>query len=341
MINKKDFFMPAEWHKHTATWLAWPYDKITFPNRVEKVENVFASIIYHLHQNETIELLVLDENMKQKACKLLEAKNVDLNKIKFHIVDYADVWLRDYGPTFLMHKNENKTAWVKWKYNAYGEKFPDLLKDDNVFYQLKDYINAPMFEPGIVMEGGAIEVNGKGTLMTTEECLLNPNRNPNLDKNQTEEFLKNYLGIKKIIWLSKGIVNDHTDGHVDEVARFVNENTIAMAYEDDKNDPNFKILDDNFKILQNATDQDGNPFKLIKLPMPKMNYDDQEKAPVSYTNFYIANNLVLVPQFNHENDSKTINIIQSIFPDRKVIGIDSTDLIYGGGSIHCITQQQP
>lgn len=331
--------MPAEWEQHKSTWFAWPHDPITFPDRVEKVEKIFTTIIYHLHQNELINLLVLDDAMQAKVSKIFKAHNISIDKIIFHQTDYADVWLRDYGPTFVI--NKNKSAWIKWNYNAYGNKFPDLLKDNKVFLHLKNQIKAPMIEAKVFMEGGAIDVNGQGVLLTTEECLLNTNRNPTLNKKQTEEYLKNYLGVKKFIWLGKGIINDHTDGHIDEVARFVNANTIVCAYEEDRNDPNFAILDHNFHILQKATDQNGKPFNLIKLPMPKMDYDNEERAPVSYANFYIANNLVLVPQFNHENDEPALAIIKKLFPNYHVIGIDCTNLIYGGGTIHCITQQEP
>jgi len=331
---EQGFFMPAEWEPHKATWLAWPYDTTSFPDRVEKVEQVFASIIYHLHKTELIELLVLDKAMQNRALALLKQYHIDLNRIIFHVIDYADVWLRDYGPIFLINK-EHKLAWSKWHYNAYGEKFPELLKDDKVPYQIQNYINLPNFQVDMVLEGGAIEVNGQGHLLTTEECLLNPNRNPNLTKQQIEQNLQQYLGVKKIIWLNQGLINDHTDGHIDQIARFVNHDTIAVAYENDQNDPNFAILDNNYRILQN------NPFNLIKSPMPKMYYADGSRAPSSYTNFYIANELVLVPQFNYHQDKEALDIIQSLFPERKAIGIDCTDLIYGGGAVHCITQQQP
>jgi agmatine deiminase len=333
------FFMPAEWEQHLSTWLAWPHDPITFPDRVEKVEAVFTAIIYHLHQNELINLLVLDAETQNHAAKTLKTHGVNLDKIIFHQTDYADVWLRDYGPTFITNKQQQ--SWIKWRYNAYGNKFVDLLKDDQVFHELQHKIKSPMISADIFMEGGAIEVNGNGVLLTTEECLLNPNRNPTLNKNQTEEYLKKYLGVKKIIWLEKGVINDHTDGHIDEVARFVDTNTIVCAYEEDQTDPNFAILDQNWHTLQNATDQNNRLFKVIKLPMPKMDYDNDERAPVSYANFYIANNLVLVPQFNHKNDKRALEIIKEVFPNRVVVGIDCTDLIYGGGTIHCITQQEP
>ncbi len=204
----KKFLMPAEWETHAATWMAWPYDTITFPGRIEKVEKIFSLIIYYLHHNELVNLLILNKEMQHRATKILKSNKVDLKKIIFHIIDYADVWIRDYGPTFLttpssrgLTAGSSKLAYVKWKYNAYGEKFPDLLKDDKVISQLK--INYPKFEPKIIMEGGAIDVNGNGLLITTEECLLNPNRNKNLTKKHTEKYLMQYLGVNKIIWLKR------------------------------------------------------------------------------------------------------------------------------------------
>lgn len=330
--------MPAEWEQHKATWLAWPYDEITFPDRVEKVEQLYALIISHLSSNEIVNLLVLDKAMQTRVKALLAPYEIKLDNIIFHLINYADVWMRDYWPTAVI--NNNKFAWIKWRYNAYGNKFPDLLPDDRAFEQIKLSVDMQNVVADIYMEGGAIETNGAGILLTTEECLLNPNRNPQLDKKTTEEYLKKYLGVNKIIWLKKGLLNDHTDGHIDEIARFVNPNTIVCAYANDRRDPNFEILDENFRILQAASDHNGNLFNLVKLPMPKISYDDGEQAPASYANFYIANKVVLMPTFAHENDVVALQIIQKLFPERKVIGIDCTDLIYGGGTIHCITQQE-
>jgi agmatine deiminase len=332
------FIMPAEWERHKATWLAWPYDPITFPDRVKKIEQLYALIISHLSVSEIVNLLVLDDAMEINVSALLLTQQVKLDNVIFHRADYADVWMRDYWPTLVI--SNQRTAWIKWRYNAYGHKFPDLLKDDLSFFQLKDTIESPIIEAGIFMEGGAIEVNGAGILLTTEECLLNPNRNYELDKKQTEEYLKKYLGVKDIIWLKKGLVNDHTDGHIDEIARFVDANTIVCAYEEDVNDLNFAILDENFEVLQNAVNPESEAFRIIKLPMPKVYYDNGERAPASYANFYIANQMVLVPTFEHENDTVALEIIQTLFPERAVIGINCIDLIYGGGTLHCITQQE-
>ena len=335
------FYMPAEWHSHRSTWLAWPHDPITFPERVEKVEGVYAQIIFYLHEAEMVDLIVLDHFMQKKVEEILRSQRIDISKITFHRTDYADVWIRDWGPSFLLERGGNRGACIKWRYNAYGNKFPDLLKDDRTFFDLQDTLAQPLFDAGIVMEGGSFDVNGAGTILTTQECLLNPNRNPQLNRSGIEEILKNRIGASHIVWLKKGIFNDHTDGHIDDVARFVDPHTIVMAQEDDESDPNFEILQENWRILEQAVDQNGKPFRLISLPMPKMLYDDRSQAPVSYANFYIANRVVLVPQFRHHNDQIAQAIIQSLFPLHRVVGIDCRDLIYGGGTIHCITQQQP
>jgi agmatine deiminase len=340
------YVMPAEWTRHSAVWLAWPYDETTFPKRVEIAEKVMVEMIFHLHTSEHVNLLVLNEEMKQKAINFLKEKSVDLSKITFHITEFADVWTRDYGPTFLIQvrgEGEKNPAWIKWDYNAYGKAddpfFAPVLIDQDVFNKL--HLEGKKFEPGIVMEGGAIEVNGAGTLLTTEQCLLNPNRNPHLNKEEIEQHLKDYLGVSKIIWLKNGLVNDHTDGHIDDIAKFVASDKILTAYENNPRDENYKILDDNYQTLKNATGAAGKPFEIIKMLMPHMNYEDGTKAPVSYINSYIGNSVVLVPIFNDPNDAQALEIFKSLFPDRKVVGIDCSEIIYGGGTIHCMTQQVP
>ncbi len=328
--------MPAEWKMHEAVWLAWPYDKTTFPNRMEKVEKVYCNIIKALKNSEKIELLTLP-TMKSHVEKILKNNNVDLKQITFRLTDYADVWIRDYGPIFLINNKEKKVGWIKAQYNAYGKKedpyHKPLLKDNNVFETLAPA--GQKFDLNIVLEGGSVEVNGEGVLITTEQCLLNSNRNPHLNKNLIEEYLKKYFGVEKIIWLKQGLVNDHTDGHIDDLVKFISPNKILCCYEDNQRDENYNILKDNFEVLTKE------PLEVIKLPMPHMYYDDGTKAPASYANFYIGNKAILVPIFNDPNDKKAITIIRSCFPNHKVVGIDCHDLIYGGGTIHCITQQQP
>lgn len=317
------FRMGAEWENHEAVWLAWPYDTITFGSLNEKeekinterlgiVENIFREIIKALTDSEEVRLLKRDD------------------------VDYADVWTRDYLPTFVKNK-ENKNVAIKWIYNAYGEKFAGLLKDNDVWAFVNKKLNIETVETGVVLESGAIESNGSGVLITTEECMSSRN----LSREESELIFLKYLGISKVIWLKKGLVNDHTDGHIDELARFVSPSKILCAFENDEKEENYERLVENFNILENAVDQNGNKFEIVKLPMPHMKYSNGKKAPASYTNFYISNKVVLAPTFKDSNDDKALQIIQSCFPERKVIPIDCSELIYGGGALHCITQQVP
>jgi len=331
--------MPAEWETHDAIWLSWPHDPITFPGRVEKVEGTYAQIIAAIHKSETVNLFVKDEQMKSRATEILKRKNIDLTKIAFHVHNYADVWFRDYGPIFI--KNQTNLAMVHWIFNAWGGKYEELAKDTRIPELINKKLDLARFTPGIILEGGSIDVNGKGTLMTTEQCLLNKNRNAHLSKEQIETYLKDYLGVAHIIWLKDGIVGDDTDGHVDDIARFVNPTTVLCAYEEDQNDENHAPLKENYELLMNATDQDGNKLEVIKLPMPGCVGDAEGRLPASYANFYIGNKTVIVPAFGHENDKKALAIIQKAFPDRKAVGINCTDLVHGLGAIHCISQQQP
>lgn len=334
--------MLAEWEKHSSVWLAWPYDNTTFPNMIREVEDKYCEMIKALEGSEKVNLIVLEKD-KERIEKILIGSGVNIDNLTFFITEYADVWTRDYTPITLSNKNNNEKAFVKWNYDAYGKRhdpfFADLVRDNDVFNNILKNKDVKIFKPGMVLEGGAIESNGNGTILTTEQCLLK-NRNPELNKEENEKYLRDYLGIENIIWLKEGLVNDHTDGHIDEIARFVSSDTIICAYEEDVNDPNFKILENNFKILENAIDKNGNKFKIIKLPMPHMNYDNGEKAPVSYTNFYIGNSVVLMSVFNDINDKKALDIIQSVFKNHKIISIDCSKIIYGGGAMHCMTMQE-
>lgn len=332
--------MPAEWEKHEAIWLAWPHDPTTFPDRVEKVEATYVQIVKHIHEGEIVNLFVKDEEMKAKATRLFQQAGVNMEKIRFHMFDYADVWFRDYGPTFIVNSH-CELAMVNWIFNTWGDKYDELLKD----HQIPQVINAQMrlncFKPGIVMEGGSIEVNGKGTLLTTEQCLLNRNRNPNLCKAEIENYLKNHLGVCHFIWLKNGICGDDTDGHIDDLARFVNPTTVVCAFEENPQDENFPPLKENYDLLLRSVDQDGNKLNIVKLPMPGPVGDAKLRLPASYTNFYIGNSKVLVPVFGDKNDAVALAILQKLFPDREVVGINCADLVYGFGTIHCISQQQP
>ncbi|MFI5323154.1 MAG: agmatine/peptidylarginine deiminase [Thermodesulfobacteriota bacterium] len=338
--NMQTYRMPAEWEPHSAVWLAWPYDEITFPGRVERAEAAYVKILRAIYRSETAELLVLSEDMKEKAEEMLAGAAIDVKKINFHPTDYADVWLRDTGPVFVKD-GAAKTVIIKWLFNAWGNKFEELLKDGAIPKKISGWKKLPIKKPRVVIEGGAIDVNGEGMCLTTEQCLLNENRNPGKSKTYIEKYLGAYLGVRKTVWLKEGLVNDHTDGHIDELARFVAPNKIVCAYEDNVSDENHEILKDNYNILSQATDTAGKPFEIIKLPMPHVRYDDGSKAPVSYTNFYIGNTVVLAAVFNDNNDEEALEIIRNCFPGRKVAAIDCSDIIYGGGAVHCMTQQQP
>ncbi|OGL48013.1 MAG: hypothetical protein A3C43_08020 [Candidatus Schekmanbacteria bacterium RIFCSPHIGHO2_02_FULL_38_11] len=333
--------MPAEWEKHDAIWLSWPHDPITFPDRVQKVEKVFLNIIKTIHKSERVNLFVRNEDIEANAFKLLTFKDVDLSRISFFVYNYADVWFRDYGPIFLLNKNEKKIAMSHWIFNAWGGKYKDLIKDTEIPSFINKHLNLPCFKPGIILEGGSIDVNGNGTLLTTEVCLLNKNRNAHLGKNEIEKYLKEFLGVTNIIWLKDGIVGDDTDGHIDDIARFVNLSTVLCCYEENKEDANYKILKENYEILCESKDQDGNRLEVVKLPMPGFIGDKERRLPASYANFYIGNSAVLAPVFGKQNDKKALEIIQRQFPERSVVGINCSDLVYGLGTLHCISQQQP
>lgn len=330
--------MPAEWSRHEAIWLAWPHDPTTFTSGVEKVEETYVKIIELLHKDEYVNLFVKDSEMKEKVSRLLGAHNIDLRRIRFFEFNYADVWFRDYGPVFV--KRGKDLAMVHWIFNSWGEKYEELLKDAEIPHEINSVMRLPCFEPGIVLEGGSIDVNGKGTLLTTEQCLLNKNRNGCLKKEEIEKLLKDYLGVTHIIWLKSGIAGDDTDGHVDDLARFVNPVTVVCGYENGE-DENSEALRKNYELLCQSTDQDGKKLKVIKLPMPEKVAYDGNRLPASYTNFYIGNRTVLVPTFESRNDEAALSILRKLFPKRKVVGVDCVDLICGFGAIHCISQQQP
>jgi agmatine deiminase len=359
--------MPAEWHRHTATWLSWPKDPETWPDRVPQVEEIFLKMMEALTPHEAVNLLVNDaetERAVRSRCTFPGAHN-----IHYHQIPTVDSWIRDYGPNFLvsdklkfvadpgkgpLDEADDKLKFIgpplaynDWIFNAWGNKYEELKKDDSIPARLESVLNVPRFEPGIVMEGGSIEVNGAGCVLTTEQCLLNPNRNPNLDRNEIEAYLKNYLGVQKVLWLGEGIVGDDTDGHIDDIARFVAPNVIVCAVEDDPDDANYELLQDNLERLRTITDADNRPFEIVTLPMPGVvggtstDSRNLDRLPASYANFYIANDVVLAPIFGHQNDERALETLDRLFPSRQVVGINCEPLVWGMGTIHCVTQQQP
>ena len=336
--------MPAEWRPHAATWLSWPKDPETWPDRVPQVEEIFLQMMAALAPNEIVNLLVNDA----EAEAAVRARSVfpGAENVRYHQIPTVDSWMRDYGPNFLIN-DKIQLAYNDWIFNAWGNKYEELKKDDAIPARLESLLNVPRFTPGIVMEGGSIEVNGAGCVLTTEQCLLNPNRNPHLSRDEIEQYLKGYLGVEKILWLGEGIVGDDTDGHIDDIARFVAPNVIVCAVEDDPEDANYKLLQDNLKRLHTMTDAGGQSFEIVTLPMPGVvggTSTDQrnlDRLPASYANFYIANGVVLAPVFGHANDSRALESLQQLFPNRRVVGINCEPLVWGMGTIHCVTQQQP
>jgi agmatine deiminase len=332
------FRMPPEWHPHAATWLAWPKDPLTWPERVPQVEEAYLEIMAALAPHETVNVLVDDEATEASVrarCKFDASGNV-----RFHRIPTVDSWIRDYGPNFLLDDG-GRLAYNDWIFNAWGDKYDELKRDDTIPRQLESLLGVPRFEPGIVLEGGSIEVNGAGVVMTTEQCLLNPNRNPHLERGGVERYLRDYLGVEKVLWLGEGIVGDDTDGHIDDIARFVAPDTIVCALEDDPADPNYELLRDNHRRLLGETDARGAAYHVHTLPMPGTVGGREDRLPASYANFYIANNVVLLPVFGHPNDARAADTLQRLMPSRRVVPINAESLVWGMGTLHCLSQQQP
>ena len=341
---KLGYRMPAEWEPHLGTWFTWPRrEGISFPGKYETVPPVYAELIKHLVPVEEVHINVWNREMEVFVRDLLQGCGAPVERVHFHHFPSYEPWCRDHGPIFIVRENSGKRerAIVDWGYNAWGGKYPPFDLDDAIPQRVARYRDLPLFSPGIVMEGGSIEVNGQGTLLTTEACLLNPNRNPTLNKEQIEGYLRDYLGVRQVLWLGDGIVGDDTDGHVDDISRFVDAKTIVTVVEDDPADENYHLLQENLNLLKTFKDLDGQPFRIVTLPMPGLVQYEEQRLPASYANFYIANELVLVPTFRAGNDQRALSVLQSVFPDRRVVGVDSTELIWGLGSFHCISQQEP
>ena len=336
--------MPAEWEPHVATWFTWPRPEgISFPDKYDTVPAVYAELVKHLVQVEEVHINVWNEEKETVAKGLLRAHGAPVERVHFHHFPAYEPWCRDHGPIFIVREKNGKRdrAIIDWDYNAWGGKYPPFDLDDEVPKHVGRYRNLGVFAPGIVMEGGSIEVNGRGTLLTTTACLLNPNRNPQLNQKQIEQYLKDYLGVRHILWLGEGIVGDDTDGHIDDISRFTDPNTIVTVIEEDPQDENYEILNENLKKLRTFKDQDGQPFRIVTIPMPGLIQHEDQRLPASYANFYIANEIVLVPTYRDANDKRALETLQALFPKRRVIGVDSTELIWGLGSFHCISQQEP
>jgi agmatine deiminase len=336
--------MPAEWEPHVGTWFTWPRaEGISFPDKYDTVPPVYAALIKELIRVEEVHINVWDDEKELLVKELLHLHQTPLERIHFHHFRAYEPWCRDHGPIFLVRERDGNRdrAVVDWGYNAWGGKYPPFDLDDQVPQHVARYRTLPLFSPGIVMEGGSIDVNGKGTLLTTEACLLNPNRNPHLNKTQIEQYLKDFLGVRQVLWLGEGIIGDDTDGHIDDISRFVDANTIVTVLEEDPTDANYPILRENLRLLKTFRNEKGEPFRIVPIPMPGVVQHEEQRLPASYANFYIANELVLAPTYRSSNDQQALEILQSVLPNRRVVGIDSTELIWGLGSFHCISQQEP
>jgi agmatine deiminase len=336
--------MPAEWEPHEATWIAWPHHKDDWPGKFDAIPWVYADIVRHLHQSETVRILVNNSAREKAARRVLERLSLDWQRIQFIPLPTDRVWTRDYLPT-MIHDADGSLLFIKWYFNAWA-KYPNYNKDNRVGSCLGQHVghyNGSLFpsiasNPRAVLEGGAIDVNGQGLLLTTEECLLSEvqQRNPGATRQDYEAVFAEYLGIRQVIWLGRGIAGDDTHGHVDDLARFVGPRTVVTVVEDDPTDVNYEPLRENLERLRGF-----GGLEVVPLPMPAPLHFDGQRLPASYANFYIANDRVLVPTFNDPNDRRALGVLAELFPGRKVVGIHAGDLVWGLGTLHCLTQQQP
>lgn len=339
------FSFPPEWYPRRGTWISWPRPEgISFPGKYHQAIEDIAGLIRVLARREEVHLNVPNENYRRLVTEFLKARQVAMRRVFFHFIPTNEAWARDHGPAFVLRQRRGKTeaAVVDWGFNAWGGKYPPWDADDAVPTRIAEELKLPVFYPGVVMEGGAVDFNGAGTVMTTTSCLLNKNRNKGVSKTRIERFLCDYYGQRHVIWLGDGIEGDDTDGHIDDLARFIDERTIAIALESNRRDPNHAILQRARRALERLRDQDGRPFDIVELPMPRPIAYDGQRVPATYVNFYFASGALLVPTFGQpDRDRRALGILQSHFADREVIGVDCRKLIWGLGAIHCFTQQQP
>jgi agmatine deiminase len=326
--------MPAEWEPHAATWLSWPRrEGISFPGSFDRVMPTFRAMVAALVESEPVNINVCNGAHQAEARAVLDG--LPMECITFYEIPTNEPWCRDHGPIFVTRKEEPRAGIVDWGHNAWGNKYPPFDLDDVVPTRIAQTLELPVWQGGMILEGGSIEVNGAGALLTTESCLLNPNRNPNLSREEIEQRLRDYLGVRDIYWLSRGTEGDDTDGHIDNLARFVNERTVITAVEEDRTSANYEPLQENLARLREM------PFELVTIPMPPHMERDDLILPGSYANFYIANEVVLMPIYNDGNDERAVSTIAQFFPNRRIVTIDCRELIWGLGAFHCLTQQQP
>ena len=330
---------PAEWEKHASTWLSYPHNEASWPDKMEPIFPFYNQFIKEISKGEIVNINVIDNSMLETVKQQLSENGTIMSNIRFHLHPTNDAWCRDHGPAFLVNGNAEK-AIVNWGYNAWGGKYPCDL-DNQIPSLIAKYLNVPVFNPGIIMEGGSVDFNGKGTLLTTTACLLHENRNPTLNQSQIEQYLLDYYGVEQVLWLGDGIEGDDTNGHVDDITRFVNEDTVVTVVEPNKNDANHLPLLENLNALKKMRLINGKQLNVVELPMPDEVIWDDQRLPASYANFYVCNSGVIVPTFQCDKDQTALDILGKCFTDRPIIGIDSTDIIWGLGSFHCLSQQEP
>jgi agmatine deiminase len=340
------FRMPAEWEPHEAVWIAWPHERDDWPGKFAAIPWVYAEIVRRLHQSERVRILVNDSVAERRARRCLKPAGIDFSRVEFFHIPTDRVWTRDYGPLFVTNPG-GEIAATDWAFNGWA-KYDNFRQDDAVARTLCEHLHLRRWEPRhggrhVVLEGGSIDVNGQGLLLTTEECLLSPvqARNPGLTGEDLEGILGDYLGVKKVLWLNRGITGDDTHGHIDDIARFVGPRRVVAVVEEDPADPNYAPLQENLERLRGMNDQDGHPLEIRTLPMPEPLVFRDQRLPASYANFYIGNSVVLMPTFNDPHDRQALGVLAELFPDRAVVGIHAVDLVWGLGTLHCLTQQQP
>lgn len=336
------YHFPAEWERHRATWLSYPHDdSYSWPGTLQNIFPFYNHFIKVISAGEKVCINVRNNDLKDKVGKDLCSAGVDMNQIELFIHPTNDAWCRDHGPAFLVNKEgAEKKIVVKWNYNAWGDKYPHDL-DNRIPELVALRLGLRTFFPGIVMEGGAVDFNGKGTLLTTEACLLNENRNPGLSREQIEDYLVHFYGVEQILWLGDGIDGDDTNGHIDDITRFFREDAVITVTEHDKSDPNHRILRENLRKLKTMRLLNGKQLEIAELPMPSPVIFEGQRLPASYANFYISNHAVIVPLYRCKEDDIAMSLLEECFPDKKVVGIDSVEIIWGLGSWHCLSQQEP
>lgn len=333
--------MPAEWAPHQATWLSWPHNRDTWPGVLARAEAALALAVAALTEGETVHINVLDERHERHVAGLLAGK-ANLERVRLHRLPTNDAWCRDHGAIFVTRPGRPAPLLaLDFGYNAWGGKYPPFDLDNQVPRHMAEILGAAHLAVDMILEGGSIEVNGAGTLLTTEQCLLNPNRNPQLSRADIEQRLRDHLGVQQVLWLGDGIVGDDTDGHVDDLTRFVAEDTVLTVVEDDPGDANFQALRENRERLATMRLPDGRPLRVVELPMPGPVYRGEERLPASYANYYVGNRVVLLPVFGCPRDEEAAAVLARCFPGRRVVAIDCRDVVVGLGTLHCLTQQVP